>query len=108
MTDEEAARELGDYAKYFYTIKASKAEKHAGVAGSNPHPCVKGIDLMRYLVRLITPVGGTCLDMMMGSGTTGVACVLEHFSFIGFDSEPEYVTIAQARIEHWQAEGNTH
>jgi DNA modification methylase len=58
---------------------------------------------MRHLVRLVTPSGGTVLDPFMGSGTTGIAAVLEGFRFVGFDLTPEYVQIAQARIEHWLA-----
>lgn len=66
----------------------------------NVHPTVKPTSLMRWLVRLITPPGGTVLDCFMGSGSTGKAAVLEGFSFIGIDKEAEYLTIAAARIEH--------
>jgi len=55
---------------------------------------------MRYLVRLVTPPGGTVLDPFMGSGSTGKAAVLEGFNFIGCDMTPEYVDIARARITH--------
>jgi DNA modification methylase len=68
----------------------------------NNHPTVKPIDLMRWLVRLVTPPGGTVLDPFAGSGTTGIAATLEGFDFIGIEREPEYVEIARARIEHWQ------
>jgi len=57
---------------------------------------------MRWLVRLVTPPGGTCLDPFVGSGTTGIACALEGFEFIGIEREAEYVEIARARIAHWQ------
>ena len=53
---------------------------------------------MRYLVRLVTPVGGTVLDPFTGSGTTGVACKEEGFKFIGIEREAEYIKIAEARI----------
>ena len=53
---------------------------------------------MRYLCRLITPPGGVILDPFMGSGSTGKGAVLEGFSFIGIEREPEYFAIAQARI----------
>jgi hypothetical protein len=43
------------------------------------------------------------LDPFVGSGTTGIAAVLEGFRFVGFDLTPEYVAIAQARTEHWLA-----
>ena len=54
---------------------------------------------MQYLVRLITPKGGVCLDAFMGSGTTGMACKLEKFDFIGIELDPEYFKIAKARID---------
>lgn len=53
---------------------------------------------MRWLVRLITPVGGTVLDPFTGSGTTGMACRYELREFVGIEREAEYVEIAQARI----------
>jgi DNA modification methylase len=67
----------------------------------NSHPTVKPIDLMRWLVRLVTPPGGLVIDPFAGSGTTGCAAVLEGFRFIGVERDPEYVPIARARIEWW-------
>ena len=67
----------------------------------NHHPTVKPINLMRWLVRMVTPPGGTVLDPFTGSGTTGCAAVLEGFDFIGIEREAEYADIAEARIEHW-------
>ncbi len=64
------------------------------------HPTQKSTSLMRWLVRLITPPNGTVLDCFCGSGSTGVACVLEGFNFIGIEMEPEYVEIARKRIAH--------
>jgi site-specific DNA-methyltransferase (adenine-specific) len=61
----------------------------------NHHPTLKSIDLMRWLCRLITPPGGIVLDPFMGSGTTGCACVVEGFDFIGIEQDPEYVQIAR-------------
>jgi DNA modification methylase len=68
---------------------------------ANAHPTVKPIDLMRWLVRLVTPPGGTVLDPFMGSGTTGIAAHLEGFDFIGIEREAEYADIAEARIAWW-------
>jgi site-specific DNA-methyltransferase (adenine-specific) len=65
---------------------------------ANYHPTVKPIKLMRYLCRLITPPNGVVLDPYMGSGTTGIACKLEGFNFIGIEKEQEYVEIAKKRI----------
>lgn len=66
--------------------------------GRNNHPTVKPTKLMQYLVKLVTPKGGVVLDPFMGSGSTGKACKLEGFKFIGIEREPEYVKIAEARI----------
>jgi len=70
----------------------------------NHHLTVKPISLMRYLCRLITPPNGTVLDPFMGSGTTGCACALEGFEFIGIEREAEYIEIAERRIEYWQTQ----
>ena len=74
--------------------------------GKNTHPTVKPISLMRYLVKLVTPKNGTVLDPFMGSGSTGKACMLEDFDFIGIDREEEYCSIAKVRIEHAQTKKN--
>jgi DNA modification methylase len=66
----------------------------------NPHPTVKNTELMRYLTRLITPKEGICLDPFMGSGSTGKACMIEGFRFIGIEKEPEYLEVARGRILH--------
>jgi site-specific DNA-methyltransferase (adenine-specific) len=54
---------------------------------------------MRYLVRLVTPKGGVCLDPFLGSGTTAVACKSEKFDYIGIELSQEYADIAEARIK---------
>lgn len=72
----------------------------------NNHPTVKPTDLMRYLVRMVTPKGGTTLDPFMGSGSTGKAAKLEGFSFIGIELESDYLEIARARIDSVQKESN--
>jgi len=53
---------------------------------------------MRWLVRLVTPPGGTVVDPFCGSGTTIMAAVLEGFDAIGIEREPDYARIAEARI----------
>jgi site-specific DNA-methyltransferase (adenine-specific) len=55
---------------------------------------------MRWLCRLVTPPGGIVLDPFMGSGTTGVAALLEGFDFVGCEREADYLLIAEARIAH--------
>ena len=130
----------GGASRFFYTAKASKAEREAGLyyeewhviaerdkngniltsdwrddprsasggyenkptqPRANHHPTVKPLSLMRYLVRLVTPKGGKVLDPFMGSGSTGCASILEGMDFIGIDITPEYVAIAQKRIDHY-------
>lgn len=88
--------DTGSAARFFYCAKASKTDRGEG----NTHPTVKPTDLMRYLTRLVTPPGGTVLDPFAGSGSTGKACALEGFEFIGIEREAEYCDIARARIAH--------
>lgn len=83
--------------RFFYAAKASSGERPVinGVA----HPTVKPLELMRWLVRLVTPPGGTVLDPFAGSGTTLEAALLEGFQPIGFELANEYIPLIQARIE---------
>lgn len=64
----------------------------------NIHPTVKPVELMRWLVKLVTPPGGVVLDPFMGSGTTGMACRYESRQFIGIEREADYIQIAERRI----------
>ena len=66
----------------------------------NNHPTVKPTDLMLYLIRLVTPKGGTTLDPFMGSGSSGKAAVRGGFDFVGVEREKEYFEIAEARIQY--------
>lgn len=75
----------GSAARFFYSSKAD-AEDRIG----SKHPTVKPIDLMRYLVRLVTPPGGTVLDCFAGTGTTGEAAWREGFNALLIEREPEY------------------
>lgn len=74
--------------------RAAKADK----AGSD-HPTVKPIGLLRWLVRLVTPPGGTVLDPFAGTFTTGAAAHIEGFASIGIEQSPEYAAAARKRIE---------
>lgn len=69
-----------------------------GGTAKNIHPTVKPIALMRWLVRLVTPINGTVVDPFCGSGTTGMACRYELREFIGVEREAEYLAIAERRI----------
>lgn len=110
--------------RFFYCAKTSPKDRHAGLEHPGPqfkmgttlrkvettdtkgnnHPTVKPTDLMAYLCRLVTPVGGLVLDPFMGSGSTGKAAMREGFQFIGCEIDGEYMAIAKARIEHEQTE----
>ena len=129
-----------EWRRYFYCAKASKndrdegleefntktsgqmTERKEGSAGitaftgsrspkKNSHPTVKPTELMRYLVRLVTPRGGTVLDPFMGSGSTGKAVACENnernaeYKFIGIEKETEYCKIAEARIKYVEQTG---
>jgi site-specific DNA-methyltransferase (adenine-specific) len=64
----------------------------------NKHPTVKSTKLMSYLVRLVTPPGGTVLDPFAGSGSTGVAALEEGMGFVGIEQDQEYYETAKERI----------
>jgi site-specific DNA-methyltransferase (adenine-specific) len=87
---------------FYYTAKASTAERTVGLNERSIHPTMKPVNLMRWLIRLATPPGGLVLDPFTGSGSTGVAAMLEGggFRFLGIEREPEYVAIAEQRIKH--------
>ena len=119
----------GNASRFFKSIKycpkASKSERNAGLDviedgnkrpqgeafgdGSaitehserkgNFHPTVKPIALMEYLIKMVTPNGGTVLDPFAGSFSTGVAAVKNGFDFIGIEREEEYIKIGKARIK---------
>lgn len=89
-----------DSARFFYCPKASKKEK----GKDNVHPTVKPIELMKYLVKLVTPKGALVLDPFMGSGTTGVAAIEIGRRFLGIEKESEYFKIAENRLEQAKLE----
>lgn len=97
--------ELGDVSRFYYCAKVSVSERNAGCEERNFHPTVKPIDLMRWLCRLVTPPGGLILDPFMGSGSTGIAALLEGFNFIGIEQNLEYLKLASARLDFWQQHG---
>jgi site-specific DNA-methyltransferase (adenine-specific) len=124
--------DTGGASRFFYVAKASKAERNKGLEGfdtkqtiggggtyneeagakygsikaegKNFHPTVKPVKLMQYLVKMITPPNGIVLDPFCGSGTTGVACKLEGFQFVGMEQDPEYSKIAEGRIKNYKEE----
>lgn len=81
---------------FYYTAKASSAERPRGDGVA--HPTVKPLDLMRWLVRLVTPPGGVVLEPFAGSGTTAEACVVEGFRCIAIEREADYLPLIEARL----------
>jgi hypothetical protein len=101
--DETVAEELADNSRYFFVGKATKTDRGEGLDGENFHPTVKPTQLMRYLIKLITPPGGTVLDPFTGSGSTGKAALLDGFHFIGAELTEEYIPIIEGRLR-WATE----
>ena len=87
---------IGDYLEDVNSASGKYGSEKAPYR--NPHPTVKPTPLLRWLVKLITPPGGVILDPFAGSGSTGKACALEGFDFIGIERDAEYIEIAQRRI----------
>lgn len=120
----EAYQDSGSAARYYYCAKASKRDRDEGLErfevktkvfngqsdkssnDRNTHPTVKPVDLMQYLVRLVTPPSGTVLDPFNGSGSTGKATMYENkdrgtnYRYIGIELTKEYLPIAEARIRY--------
>lgn len=123
----------GSASRYFYCAKASRRDRdegledfelvtrsdrnpeletannqfnRSGIPRKNFHPTCKPVDLMKYLVRLVTPKGGTVLDCFNGSGSTGKAVMSENYDrnsnykYIGVELTEEYLPIAKSRIEY--------
>lgn len=117
----------GNAARYFYTAKASRRDRDEGLGAAELQaggtykfrtdgsldgkiPTVKPVDLMQYLVRLVTPEGGVILDPFNGSGSTGKAVMYENndrganYQYIGIELTPEYLPVADARIRYAAAD----
>ncbi len=120
----------GGASRFFYVAKVSKKERNMGldefedkttkifgegvnkisgkISGNqeepkkNFHPTVKPINLMTYLIRLVTPENGIILEPFMGSGSTGIAAMLEGRRFVGMEMDEDYFKIAEKRIESWE------
>ena len=98
----------GSASRYFYCAKASRRDRNEGLPEhlKNIHPTVKPISLMQYLIRLVTPKGGTILDPFNGSGSTGKAVMYENrddlkdYKYIGIELTEDYCAISKARIEY--------
>ncbi|NDE17784.1 site-specific DNA-methyltransferase [bacterium] len=119
----EGYGDSGGASRFFYIAKASRRDRNEGLnelpigqtigggglssahgsekaPGQNFHPTVKPTDLMRQLVRLVTPPGGLVLDPFTGSGSTGKAAILEGFEFVGVELTEDYLPIIEGRLSH--------
>ena len=92
-----------------YRMPSSKNEDPNAQVGivektniGNNHPTVKPVELMKWLIKLVTPKNGTVLDPFTGSGSTGMACVELNYNFVGCEMDAKYVEIAKTRIQGWQ------
>lgn len=112
----------GSAARFFYCAKASRSEKNLGceellkkskslmgefkdnhpdTLRANFHPTVKPLNLIKYLINLISPpVGAIIMDPFLGSGTTSIACEEIGVNWIGIEKQPEYCEISKYRISH--------
>ena len=101
----------GSAARFFYTCKASKYEREAGLElppegvnkdcqRRNTHSTVKPVSLMRWLCLLVTPPGGLVLDPFAGSGTTGMAAAIEGYQYLLVEQDDRYAEIARQRVRH--------
>jgi DNA modification methylase len=130
FTNKDSKYDSGGASRFFYVAKASKRDRNEGLEQINPrfaptmnngigskehdpetatpkqnfHPTVKPTDLMRYLIKLITPPGGIVLDPFTGSGSTGKAAILEGFDFIGIELTEDYWPIIEGRLKHAEAQ----
>lgn len=95
----------GGIGNYLEDINSASGKYGSEKAPSkNIHPTVKPIKLMQYLVRMITPPNGIVLDPYAGSGTTGIACKIDGYNFVGLELSEEYTEIANSRIESFKEE----
>jgi len=127
--DYTADKSSGGASRFFYCAKASKRDRNEGLEGLEPrnaykkggvggtgghrsvsqaenatpkqnfHPTVKPTSLMRYLIKLVTPPGGTVLDPFTGSGSTGKAALLNGYKFVGAELTEEYLPIIEGRLK---------
>ena len=125
-------QDTGGASRFFYQPKANKKEKNYGCDGiywdvtdknshklvtkevydsledskrkkGNIHATVKPMELLRYLIRLVTPKDEVCLDPFVGSGSTVCAAAKEGFKCIGIDMDPNFVALANARLIYWES-----
>jgi len=97
--EREEISDSGSAARFFYCAKASKSERNRGVEDGNKHPTVKPLDLMEYLVKLVSKENAIVLDPFAGSGSTLLACKNLNRKYIGIEREEDYIKIINARLQ---------
>jgi DNA modification methylase len=126
--ENQPFNDFGGASRFFYCAKASQGERNFGCEDmpdreiypqnnsvsrkeinankdhktKNFHPTVKPLKLIEYLITLVTPRGGVCLDLFEGSGTHQRACIALGFNYIGFEIDPQYFEIAESRSHEVQ------
>jgi hypothetical protein len=95
--DPARGADAGGASRFFYVAKADASERPR--VNGTAHPTVKPLSLMRWLVRLVTPPGGTVLEPFAGSGTTVEACIVEGFQCIAIEREADYLPLIRQRID---------
>lgn len=98
--NEGAHKSEGSAARFFYSAKAGPLDR----IGSK-HPTIKPVDLMRWLVRLVTPPGGHILEPFAGSGSTGIAALAEGFDCTMIDLEADHVADIERKLAFLRGEG---
>lgn len=121
--------DAGGASRFFYHAKTSPNERREGLSWlatefpeclkefphdergdvitmRNPHPTIKPVDLLCYLVCLVTPPDGIVLDPFSGSGTTAIAAICEGVRFAACDLIEAYTEIARARMK-WAVDQNS-
>jgi site-specific DNA-methyltransferase (adenine-specific) len=90
----------GSAARFFFSAKASAQDRWG-----SKHPTVKPVELMKWLVALVTPPGGTVLDPFAGSGTTGVAALATSRNAILIEREDAYIADIRERVAFYEGSG---
>lgn len=101
-TGAETYGDSGGASRFFpvfrYEAKAPARERPR-LADGTAHPTVKPLALMQWLIRLITPPGGTVLEPFAGSGATLEAARLEGFPVVGIEREQPHADLCRVRLE---------
>lgn len=99
----QGTADSGSASRFFYTAKASKSERNAGLDVPNTHPTLKPISLTKYLATLIKPPkGGRLLVPFSGSGSEMIGALQAGWEYVeGVELTEEYIPIAEARIKYW-------